>query len=1089
MSLKKIAFHIWPLIFLAIALWPHSPQAVYANQRKNLSEAHPSGSTGAANTRVGAEVCSTCHTDQANDFRHAFHAQQGLTCEDCHGAGGLHVEGGGDTSKIISFSKMKAREANAACLNCHAKSEHTQNWLAGAHARNGVRCSDCHQMHAEARSKDAAYRFKLGTLTPQKSASPENLVGESRRSTESLADSNETCLRCHQAERAQMNQPYHHPLREGKVGCKDCHNPHGGPGGTNLRTSTPNELCLKCHAQYRGPFAYQHAPVTENCLTCHSPHGSPNAGMVNVSLPALCLQCHNAHDNMGAAPTLDRCTNCHSSIHGTDVASKTGGSYFLDASPYGAPILPSQSSLTVPSQATRSHATALPAMAASITGLATIVPEIYGIRAHSQHAGAMPGAESVATATHDSAISTATSYRILSSTGFRGRVGEYDSLEEYAGADFKQASVFLNKHTALTSHAKIISSDDYNIGAELTASNRAQVRFNTRGLVQQQDTRRLQQLINTYPFPDPAGIHIIDGIPEGSVYGIKRRLGDVSGRLKLPKQYLELFVNGNWQARVGTTQLHYFDQNAAGPYNSGCIVCHWSSQYQPVNQTTRGVSGGARLNLKQASVTWQHGYSSFNDRMQFPVGSFGAMDTTGLSVPDTSPVADGNYYIQIPSPNSSSSDSVNANWSIAHNLSANGDVSYVRFLDRYLKHKSNSVNANATVSWLPNARIGVIADYHEQSFVNDFVPYFSLFGNVSHHKHWEGIKTTLDLTQHLNADLYYKHSGITRSNAAKWPQAYSIDNTDWMLVVPVTTDNTGGLALRYNRAMLGTRVGYEYTNTHQPGYIVTPGSESRVFLRNTFTPTRFLTLTNDFNARVQNAFPSAGHYTSLAPFPGDTTVASESILRQRRDRFYNETLSLAVPLEQHGNVSVGYSYQQNKLKTFMDFNEYQFLNMDYLLREPLVPYNQLSQTYWGQVTTTFLQHRLGVDGKVTYNSARSHMSPDVNPNHAVKFGNGSLIQQGYCDDSAWGGNYYVPGTNSCFSQNNILLALQEATVSSTKISAVNVPQWIGHGKVFYRLPLNFSAGLDVDYGSYRDYWNPELNGDLRSFTLYVGRSW
>jgi predicted CXXCH cytochrome family protein len=944
-------------------------------------------------------------------------------------------------------------------------------------------------MHAEARSKDAAYRFKLSTLTPQKSASPDDLLGESRRSSESLTDSNETCLRCHQAQRAQMNLPYHHPLREGKVGCKDCHNPHGGPGGTNLRTSTPNELCLKCHTQYRGPFAYQHTPVTENCLTCHSPHGSTNANMLNVSQPALCLQCHNAHDNMGAAPTLDRCTNCHSSIHGSEVPSKTGGSLFIDASQIGVPTLPSQSSITVPSQATKFHATAIPVVGASLSGLGTIVPEIVGGKAHGQQASSAPEAGSTSTATQDSAISTATSYRMLSSTGFRGRVGEYDSLEEYAGADVNQASVSFANHVALKSHAKIINSDDYNIGAELTASNRGQARLNTRSLVQQQDTHRLQQLLNTYPFPPPAGIDIIDGIPVEAVYGIKRRLGDASGRVTLPKRHIELFIKGNWQARVGSMQLHYFDQNAAGPYNADCIVCHWSSQYQPVNQTTRGVSGGARLNLKRASVTWEHSFSSFNDRLQFPVGSFGAMDTAGLNLPPEEPFAGGNSYIQIPAPTSSSSDSISGSWNIARDLSANGDISYQRFLDRYLQHKSNSVNANATIAWRPEPRVGVIADYHGQSFINDFVPSYSLFGNASHHKHWEGIKTTFDLTSHLNADVYFKHSGITRSNAFLWPQAYSMDNTDWMQVVPETTDNTGGLTLRFDTSVLGTRVGYEYTNTDQPGYIVTPGSESRTFLRNAFSPTRFLTLTNDLNARTQNAFPSAGHYTSIAPFPGDTNVVNVSVIRQRSDRFYNETLSVSTPLEQHGNVSVGYSYQQNKLKTFMDFNEYQFLNMDYLLREQLVPYNQLSQTYWGQVTTTSLQHRLGVDAIVSYSSARSHMSPDVNPNDAVKFGNGPLIQEGYCDDAEWGGNYYVPNTNSCFSQNNFLLALQETSVSSTTISAVSVPQWIGHGKVFYRLPRGFNAGLNFDYGSYRDYWNPELNGDLRAFTAYVGRSW
>jgi predicted CXXCH cytochrome family protein len=41
-----------------------------------------------------------------------------------------------------------------------------------------------------------------------------------------------------------------------------------------------NQLCLGCHAQYRGPYAYQHPPVTENCMTCHLVHGSPNTNLL-----------------------------------------------------------------------------------------------------------------------------------------------------------------------------------------------------------------------------------------------------------------------------------------------------------------------------------------------------------------------------------------------------------------------------------------------------------------------------------------------------------------------------------------------------------------------------------------------------------------------------------------------------------------------------------------------------------------------------------------------------------------------------------------------------------------------------------------
>src|SRR3974377_1326771 len=65
-------------------------------------------------TRVGSDACTSCHThrDLAADFPHAFHAQHAVECEDCHGPGSLHIDGGGDVTKIISFRTRTAEEAN-----------------------------------------------------------------------------------------------------------------------------------------------------------------------------------------------------------------------------------------------------------------------------------------------------------------------------------------------------------------------------------------------------------------------------------------------------------------------------------------------------------------------------------------------------------------------------------------------------------------------------------------------------------------------------------------------------------------------------------------------------------------------------------------------------------------------------------------------------------------------------------------------------------------------------------------------------------------------------------------------------------------
>jgi hypothetical protein len=157
----------------------------------------------------------------------------------------------------------------------------------------------------------------------------------------------------------------------------------------------------------------------------------------------------------------------------------------------------------------------------------------------------------------------------------------------------------------------------------------------------------------------------------------------------------------------------------------------------------------------------------------------------------------------------------------------------------------------------------------------------------------------------------------------------------------------------------------------------------------------------------------------------------------------------------------------------------------YILDEPNVPYKQISQTYWGETTYTVRQ-RLGLSLKVTYNSARSGFRPDLNPNDAARLGNQFLMSATSpfpFNQSAFG----TPGQPICPSTGST--ALCNLFLASTLISQVVVPQWIGESKADYQFPHKLEGGFVFYYGSYRDQFNPNLNGVLRTFDVYVGRSW
>ena len=258
---------------------------------------------------VGSETCATCHEAVAKPFGdnpHAkmalMHGKQGVTCENCHGAGKAHVDGGGDVSKIFNPGKAPAKEVDAKCLSCHA-GQHA-NFERSGHGEANVSCVSCHSVHA--------------------SKEPEHLLKASQPTL---------CFQCHSDVKPQFSMPFHHKVEEGAVSCSDCHNPHGSFKDKGLRASAQQDaVCTKCHSETGAPHVYEHAVVkTEGCMSCHTPHGGPNPRLLNrANVNTICLQCHSPSSNFSTgepigpahnqAAQYQSCTICHSEIHGSNVS-------------------------------------------------------------------------------------------------------------------------------------------------------------------------------------------------------------------------------------------------------------------------------------------------------------------------------------------------------------------------------------------------------------------------------------------------------------------------------------------------------------------------------------------------------------------------------------------------------------------------------------------------------------------------------------------------------------------------------------------------------------------------------------------------
>nr|WP_308446318.1 DmsE family decaheme c-type cytochrome [Aromatoleum toluolicum] len=249
---------------------------------------------------AGDAKCTSCHDEaDAPGVLHIGKTKHGTradgrtpTCTDCHGDSDKHVNHKGSDKPPKpdrTFDKQSATpvaERNAACLSCHQTDPKRHLWAGSTHERRDVACSSCHDTHAA-----------------------DDKVRDKRTQAE-------VCFACHKEQRAQVNRPSHHPIPEGKMSCSDCHNPHGTTGPKLLVKDSTNATCYTCHAEKRGPFVHNHAPVSEDCSNCHNPHGTVADAMLKTRPPFLCQQCHDPANHLGTIPGVAANTDLSRNVNG-----------------------------------------------------------------------------------------------------------------------------------------------------------------------------------------------------------------------------------------------------------------------------------------------------------------------------------------------------------------------------------------------------------------------------------------------------------------------------------------------------------------------------------------------------------------------------------------------------------------------------------------------------------------------------------------------------------------------------------------------------------------------------------------------------
>ncbi len=254
---------------------------------------------------VGSMLCVDCHPEQVERSGAVRHLrivtreeEEGRYggCEACHGRGSAHLETADPAVIFGSTDESRAWMADG-CLVCHPTISRSA-WVSSDHWEAGVTCNECHSMHEP---ESGAHLLKYDPL-----------VGQAER---------DLCFSCHESVEAGFHQYSHHPVREGRVTCSECHDSHA-PSVTDGEPVV--EPCVECHADKQPPFVFEHEPVASDlangCLTCHKAHGTPNDSLLRLPGRAICLQCHTeqAVAHYGGATCWQ--SGCHEQIHGSDTS-------------------------------------------------------------------------------------------------------------------------------------------------------------------------------------------------------------------------------------------------------------------------------------------------------------------------------------------------------------------------------------------------------------------------------------------------------------------------------------------------------------------------------------------------------------------------------------------------------------------------------------------------------------------------------------------------------------------------------------------------------------------------------------------------
>jgi len=219
------------------------------------------GFEGGANTsfnRIISAECMSCHNGASAEFVHTSlnkfnHVPNGISCENCHGAGELHIK-----QKLAGIKVDTAKHIDYSIVNPKDLTRKQQMDL----------CQRCHlQGISVLNDGKSFYDFKPS----------QHLSDVMQVFLPEYEEDNHFIMASH-AERLRKSECF----KQSEMTCLTCHDPH--ISSTTLGDEHYNAKCLSCHTTNHTQCSKE--DETSNCISCHLPKST------TIDIPHVTIHDH-----------------------------------------------------------------------------------------------------------------------------------------------------------------------------------------------------------------------------------------------------------------------------------------------------------------------------------------------------------------------------------------------------------------------------------------------------------------------------------------------------------------------------------------------------------------------------------------------------------------------------------------------------------------------------------------------------------------------------------------------------------------------------------------------------------------------------